>query len=625
MRRFKPLLAAALLIPVSGLAQTPPPPKPADFKNADLFIAIADRSPAKVNAAVQSGGDPNARNWLGITPLMWASMVGDLESAKYLIQKGARIDDDSLYGSALTASMISVHDHVGAFLLDRGANPNPKRFDRTTPLMISAGNGSMETFRRLLKKKVDIHQTNDDGATALIFAARGNQPAAVKMLLAAGAKVNVVDSSKRTPLHYAAQDGFTAVTQLLLAKGASVKAVDATGATPLHLAARYSGDPGTVRLLLNAGADRNRKDGRGKTAAELAARRGYTVAAGLLGTDAPKVAAASATPISVPPAASQAIAPAATYIQKGMKEYANKANCTSCHHEGLGLMTLGRLARGGAGTGVDEKLIGMYMGRLAEDGKRGAEAMHAAAADPQMAKMLPAVDIGDFSFAASYFLSAAKSNGVPANPGFAEVALVLGGQQEADGPWHKGLQRGTMQSSSMMTTAMALDVLSTYWPEEKKAEMAQRASRAKTWLAAAKANSAEDLAARVWGLKVAGADRTEVDAAAKQLLAAQKPDGGWGLPNARRSDAYTTGLSLYVLRKMADVPAGSGSIKRAVDFLLRTQDEDGTWYVAKNTGAFNNHFDASFPHGYSQYASFAGTCWAVLGLMETQETRSAQR
>ena len=30
-------------------------------------------------------------------------------------------------------------------------------------------------------------------------------------------------------------------------------------------------------------------------------------------------------------------------------------------------------------------------------------------------------------------------------------------------------------------------------------------------------------------------------------------------------------------------------------------------------------------HGYAQYASFAGTCWATIGLLETVENRTASR
>lgn len=57
--------------------------------------------------------------------------------------------------------------------------------------------------------------------------------------------------------------------------------------------------------------------------------------------------------------------------------------------------------------------------------------------------------------------------------------------------------------------------------------------------------------------------------------------------------------------------------KRGVQFLLRTQDADGSWYVNKRAMPANNYFDAGFSHGQSQYASFNGTCWATIALLET--------
>jgi hypothetical protein len=39
--------------------------------------------------------------------------------------------------------------------------------------------------------------------------------------------------------------------------------------------------------------------------------------------------------------------------------------------------------------------------------------------------------------------------------------------------------------------------------------------------------------------------------------------------------------------------------------------------VNKRAFPANNYFDAGFPHGESQYASFNGTCWATMALLET--------
>jgi hypothetical protein len=48
--------------------------------------------------------------------------------------------------------------------------------------------------------------------------------------------------------------------------------------------------------------------------------------------------------------------------------------------------------------------------------------------------------------------------------------------------------------------------------------------------------------------------------------------------------------------------------------LLRTQLEDGTWYVPSRAIGFQPYTDAGFPHGPDQFISAAATSWAVIGL-----------
>ena len=47
-------------------------------------------------------------------------------------------------------------------------------------------------------------------------------------------------------------------------------------------------------------------------------------------------------------------------------------------------------------------------------------------------------------------------------------------------------------------------------------------------------------------------------------------------------------------------------ISARVQFLLKTQQEDGSWYVRTRAMAFQPYFDAGFPHGFDQWISAAG-------------------
>jgi hypothetical protein len=100
------------------------------------------------------------------------------------------------------------------------------------------------------------------------------------------------------------------------------------------------------------------------------------------------------------------------------------------------------------------------------------------------------------------------------------------------------------------------------------------------------------------------------------VLARQRPDGGWAQVPTMTSDAYATGQALFALRS-AGVPADAPALQRASAFLLRTQLDDGSWFVRSRAFGFQAYFDTGFPHGRDQFISSAATAWAAMALAET--------
>ena len=68
---------------------------------------------------------------------------------------------------------------------------------------------------------------------------------------------------------------------------------------------------------------------------------------------------------------------------------------------------------------------------------------------------------------------------------------------------------------------------------------------------------------------------------------------------------------------LGGLEAGSKAYKKGVDYLLRTQLEDGTWLVRSRAFGFQPHFETGFPHGVDQFISAAATSWAVIALAYT--------
>jgi hypothetical protein len=215
----------------------------------------------------------------------------------------------------------------------------------------------------------------------------------------------------------------------------------------------------------------------------------------------------------------------------------------------------------------------------------------------------------------SWILAGMAGQNQAPTPATASMAMVLAKQQAPDGSWTFALPRQPMQSSFFTFTAYAVQSLDKYAPKSASSEVADRIANARKWLMTAKPMNSEDRASRLLGLKWAGQkDRRD---ATKSIVTDQHSDGGWAqLPNMQ-SDAYATGQALYALRVGGGMSPSDPIYQKGVKFLLRTQDDDGSWYVCKRAMPANNYFDANFPHGESQYSSFNGTCWATMALLKT--------
>ena len=195
------------------------------------------------------------------------------------------------------------------------------------------------------------------------------------------------------------------------------------------------------------------------------------------------------------------------------------------------------------------------------------------------------------------------------------VAMTIQSRQKPNGEWPYPLvdTRPPICLNYIGQTALAMRALQAYAPKTRRAEFTKSVRLAASWLAQAKAFSNDDRGWRLTGLVWAGANPAAVQKAMKELLTTQRSDGGWSDLPTMASTPYATAKSLVALQ-LGGLAASDPRYQRAVQYLLSTQQEDGSWYTKTRALGFQPYFDGSFPHGYDQWVSAAGTSWAAMAL-----------
>ena len=197
------------------------------------------------------------------------------------------------------------------------------------------------------------------------------------------------------------------------------------------------------------------------------------------------------------------------------------------------------------------------------------------------------------------------------------VAMYLKSTQWTDGHWPyiSADARPPICSDYIGQTVLAMRALQVYAPKTDRAAYDQSIRLAAAWIAKTQPRDNEDRNWRVLGMAWASSDQNATAKAVRDLLAAQKADGGWSDLESMETTPYATGRSLFALQT-AGLSPSDPAYQRAVHYLLNTQLEDGTWYVKSRALAIQPYFDAGFPHGFDQWISAAGTSWATLALSQ---------
>ncbi len=294
-------------------------------------------------------------------------------------------------------------------------------------------------------------------------------------------------------------------------------------------------------------------------------------------------------------------------IQRGTAGFYRSQDCFSCH--GLALPALALRAARERGIPVDEAVA-------------RANAVKGLSHSPNLASLDASVQdntIVDPALSEGWALIAADALGMRPTPATGVRARMLANYQRSDGHWVTFDMRPPESDSEFTATAVALRAMLLHMPEPLRKEARERAARAREWLLAAQPRTTEDHTFRLLGLAWAGAGMAERAAAARALLALQRPDGGWGQLPHMQPDAYATGEVLAALHQAGSVATSDAAWQKGLHYLLSTQAADGSWQVRTRmvspAKVSPPYVETGFPYGKDQQISTMGTCWAAMALM----------
>lgn len=605
--------------------------------NTPLILAAMYAGGDCVEALLNKGADSNIANQAGATALHRAA--SSLEKTRMLLAAGAKANVRSKLGNTplLLAARCAGNTKTVALFLENGADAKSGNGIGVTPILAAAASGDVESVRLLLDNGADPNDFPTlkgplDGLAAgfrtpLMWAAYHNSIPMIRLLIDKGADPNKVIVFG-TPLTSAAWHDSLEAAELLIERGTTVNTKDPfSGFTPLHwAAASEASSPKLVKLLLDKGSDPNATGGEHigafalvpQTPRLIAERRGRTaivealIAAGAKNPPAAEKITESRRTlpdvidnpllISSAQGAVDALQTTASKSRDSFLQHVSHQDCTSCHQQYLPMAAVGN-ARSHS-VRIDDKMAKGQIELLANSKHPffNLEFIAQTLFHPE--------PVGSFG----YELLGLLAEKVPASPATDARVHHLVSIQTANGSWIGNLPRPPIQSNDVSTTALAILAIKQYGWAGRRAEFDASVDRGRQWLWKLNAETGEEGTFQLLGLSWAGESPEKLGGLAATLIQKQRKDGGWSQLPMLDSDAYATGQVLFALSQAARIPVTDPAWQKGLRFLLTTQQQDGTWRVARRAFPFQPTMNSGFPYYRDAWVSAAATSWAVMAM-----------
>ena len=284
--------------------------------------------------------------------------------------------------------------------------------------------------------------------------------------------------------------------------------------------------------------------------------------------------AAPPAPPAEPAAVRQSVERGIGYLQTESAAWLGQRKCAACHHAGMPLWALGEAGR--RGYAVDRKyLADTIEANLGSPEKLIASRLVPGPKDPPDTRpMARGVNMG------LPFLAVAARSMPSLEPGqirsLRRIADEIVRKQQPDGSWEFFLSRPPINQSQATDVAWNLMALQGETGPDAPPANSAAIEKGLAWLAGAEPDSREAKVLKLLVAVRAGKPRDGLQTTIDELLALQRPDGGWSQIAGAGGDAFATGQMLYVLA-LAGLTTDRPEIRRAVDYLVATQKADGSW------------------------------------------------
>jgi len=240
------------------------------YEDKTLLMLAAQRGDLEyIKALLEKNSDTSILSSDGKSALKFALENNHYQIANAILEthiKKFGVKDISILSAVQCQASHAVHE-----LLEVKADPNSTDSDGRSLLVIAAQEGYTDIARDLLQHGADANKSCEPYSTALYQAIKYGHMEIINLLVKHGVSINTIIGDK-PPLYHAtsSKNAISAVTTLL-ARGASVDAIEQSGDawTSLHKSV-YDNNRALINLLLDAKADINKLDSKGRSPVMIA-------------------------------------------------------------------------------------------------------------------------------------------------------------------------------------------------------------------------------------------------------------------------------------------------------------------------------------------------------------------